>query len=116
MLSYEYWRTRFNANPAIIGSVIRVNNTPLTVIGVVRPGFEGMEPGIPTKLFVPLMMTPALRPGFDDMFNRRQRWVNVYGRLKTGFTIDRASKRAFSLSSISDSSTTFKSKCRLRLP
>jgi len=90
VLSYEYWRTRFNANPAIIGSVIRVNNTPLTVIGVVRPGFEGMEPGIPTKLFVPLMMTPALRPGFDDMFNRRQRWVNVYGRLKPGFTIDRA--------------------------
>ena len=49
-----------------------------------------MEPGIPTKLFVPLMMTPALRPGFDDMFNRRQRWVNVYGRLKPGFTVDRA--------------------------
>jgi predicted lysophospholipase L1 biosynthesis ABC-type transport system permease subunit len=31
-----------------------------------------------------------VRPGFQDMLNRRHRWVNVYGRLKPGESIEQA--------------------------
>ena len=34
VLSYEYWRTRFGADPGVIGKTIVVNNYPLTIIGV----------------------------------------------------------------------------------
>ena len=49
-----------------------------------------MEPGLPTQVFVPMAMSAEVRPGFTSMFNRRQRWVNVYGRLKPGVSIDQA--------------------------
>ncbi|MGA8595188.1 MAG: ABC transporter permease, partial [Bryobacteraceae bacterium] len=92
VLSYGYWKSRFVAKPQIIGSTILVNNYPLTIIGVSQPGFYGLEPGLPTQLFVPLMMTRAVFPhnDFANMFNSRLRWLNVYGRLKPGMTLERA--------------------------
>src|SRR3954471_16044588 len=34
VLSYDYWRTRFAGDPSIVGKVLTVNNTKLTIIGV----------------------------------------------------------------------------------
>ncbi len=90
VLSNAYWRSRFAADPRAIGQTIRLNNYPLTIVGVLKPGFDGMEPGLPAEIFVPIMMAQSVRPSFTDMFNRRQRWVNVFGRLKPGFDIARA--------------------------
>jgi predicted permease len=92
VLSYEYWRSKFGANEQIIGSTLLVNNYPLTIIGIAQPGFNGLEPGLPTQLFVPVMMAPALFPhdDFSRMFDPRLRWVNVYGRLKPGMTLKHA--------------------------
>ena len=90
VLSYAWWQSRFAGDPTVIGRTIHVNNYPLTIIGVSRKGFDGMEPGLPARIFVPMMMTKSVRPGFTALFNRRSRWVNVYGRLKPGFDIQRA--------------------------
>jgi predicted permease len=90
VISYTWWKTRFAGDPHILGQTIRVNNTPLTIVGVAQPGFEGVEPGLPAFVFVPVTMAAKVRPGFGDMYNRRQRWVNVYGRLKPGMTMERA--------------------------
>ena len=56
VLSYDYWQTRFAANPSVIGRTIRVNNYPLTVIGVSEKGFEGIDPGFSQHIRVPLTM------------------------------------------------------------
>ena len=90
VLSYAWWQTRFAGNPRIIGQTIRANNYPLTIVGVAQPGFDGMEPGLPAKLFVPMTMALSVRPGFNNMYDRRQRWVNVFGRLKARETIEQA--------------------------
>lgn len=92
VLSYEYWKTRFAGDARIIGRKLLVNNYPLTIIGVAQPGFIGLEPGLPAQLFVPVMTTPALLPhlDFSQMFDPRLRWLNVYGRLKPGKTIESA--------------------------
>ncbi len=90
VLSYGWWQSRFAGDPQIVGQTIRVNNYPLTVVGVAQAGFEGMEPGLPAQMFVPMAMARAVRPGFTDMYDRRQRWVNVYGRLKPGVSIEQA--------------------------
>jgi predicted permease len=83
VLSYEYWKDRFAASEQAIGRTLLINNYPLTIVGVAQPGFRGLEPGLPTQVFVPMMMTPALaRNDSADMFNSRLRWVNVYGRLR----------------------------------
>ena len=92
VLSYAYWQSRFAGNHQIIGSKLLVNNYPLTIVGIAQPGFDGFDPGLPSQVFVPVMMTPALFPSddFRNMFDPRLRWVNVYGRLKPGMTLERA--------------------------
>jgi predicted permease len=90
VLSYAYWKSRFAGDPAIVGQKIQYNNYPLTIVGVAQPGFDGMEPGIPAAVFVPVMMTPQVRPGFTRLYDRRSRWINAYGRLKPNATLDQA--------------------------
>jgi hypothetical protein len=46
VLSYAYWKSRFSGDPKVIGQTIRVNNYPLTIIGVSQAGFDGMRRGI----------------------------------------------------------------------
>lgn len=89
VLSYGYWKSRFAGSDQVIGRTILINNYPMTIIGISQPGFDGLEPGLPTQLFAPMMMTPALFPNvdFSRMFDSRLRWLNVYGRLKAGMTI-----------------------------
>jgi predicted permease len=91
VLSYAYWKSRFAGDPGVIGQTIRINNYPLSIVGVAQAGFDGVEPGLLAEVFVPIAMTPNVRPGFTLMFDRRQRWVNVYGRLKAGVSRERAS-------------------------
>ena len=93
VLSYEYWINHFGRDRHVIGRTIRVNNYPLTVIGVARPGFNGLEPGMAASIFVPMTMVPVIFADYDRgfrFFDWRLRWVNVYGRLKPGITIRQA--------------------------
>jgi predicted permease len=89
VLSYAYWKSRLAGDPNIAGRTIRLNTYPYTIVGVAAPGFDGLEPGLPAQLFVPMAMAPEFRPG-TDMLDRRSRWVNVYGRLKPGIGMDQA--------------------------
>ncbi len=90
VLSYDYWRNRFGANPQIVGTTITVNNHTLTIIGVSQPGFDGVDIGYVPNIRVPLMMKAQMTPNWDDVENRRSRWVNVFGRLKPGVTLGQA--------------------------
>src|SRR3984885_13561050 len=91
VLSYNYWRDKFGAKPDVIGSTILVNNNKMTVIGVSQAGFDGVELSDPPSIFVPMMEQVELMPGNKDMLtNRRNRWVNVFGRLKPDVTAEKA--------------------------
>ncbi len=90
VISYAWWKSRFAADPQIIGQTLRFNNYPLTIIGVAQRGFDGMEPGLPAAIFVPVTMAQQLRPSFTDLYNRRQRWINAFARLKPGVSMEQA--------------------------
>ncbi|HEX8838067.1 MAG TPA: ABC transporter permease [Candidatus Acidoferrum sp.] len=91
MLTYDYWRQRFGGDPRIVGKNLMVNGHNLTVIGVVQPGFEGVELGYSTKIFIPIMMQEWIVVGNPKMLtDRRTRWVNAFGRLKPGVSITQA--------------------------
>ena len=90
VLSHGYWVRRFGADPQIVGQTISVNGQPLTVVGVAAAGFHGTQLGRPDAIFVPLMMRPALTPGWKGFGNRRVMWLEVMARLKPGITRERA--------------------------
>jgi predicted permease len=90
VLSYSFWRNRFSSDAAIVGKTVVINGRNMTVIGVAQPGFDGVELGQSTKAFIPIMMKAQLTPNWDGLKDRRQRWVNVFGRLKPGISRKKA--------------------------
>jgi predicted permease len=91
IISYNFWETHFGKNPDILGKKILVNNVPLTIVGVTQAGFNGLDLGNAAQIFVPLMMQPDLKVGRPDFLkDRRTRWVNVFGRLRPGVSLERA--------------------------
>ncbi len=65
VLSYDYWRTRFGADPKIIGQTITVNNNKLTIIGVSQAGFDGVDIGYVPSIRVPVLMKAQMTPNWD---------------------------------------------------
>ncbi len=90
VLSYDYWRNRFGSDPHVVGRTLAINGYPFTVIGVSQAGFDGVDIGNAPSVRVPVMMKAQMTPNWDDMDNRRSRWVNVFARLKPGVTPERA--------------------------
>lgn len=92
VLSYAYWIAHFGGRRDVVGKTIRINNYPMTIVGVSQPGFDGMEPGLPGEVFVPVTMSPRLfsQQALSRLYDRRERLVNVYGRLKPGITSEQA--------------------------
>ncbi len=54
VLTWRYWKSRFDLDPKAVGSAIRVNGREVEVIGVTPKGFEGVETGYPTDIYVTL--------------------------------------------------------------
>jgi predicted permease len=90
VLGYDYWTTRFSRDPGVIGRTIRVNDYPMTIVGVSAAGFAGLDPVQSPQIRVPIQMKPAMVPdwGWAHMDDRRTRFVQVFGRMKPGYTID----------------------------
>ena len=93
VISYEFWQRRFGADPAVVGRQVRVNDVPMTVIGVAEQSFRGMDWGRPPELWIPTMMKRAVTPGWIGLFERRTRFLHVFGRLKPGVTREQAETR-----------------------
>jgi putative ABC transport system permease protein len=45
VLQYDFWQVRYDGRQDVLGSTIRLNGTPFTVVGVAAPNFEGTNPG-----------------------------------------------------------------------
>jgi predicted permease len=92
VLAYEYWVSRFARDPAVIGKKILVNDYPMTIVGVSQAGFVGIDPARSPQIRVPILMKPAMLPDWSwlKIDDRRARWVQVFARLKPGFTAESA--------------------------
>ncbi len=69
-----------------------MNNYPMTIVGVSAAGFAGLDPALSPQVRVPILMEPVLSPEWPwlDMGDRRSRWVQVFARLKPGYTVESA--------------------------
>jgi predicted permease len=90
VLSYDYWKTRFAGDPGIIGKTVVVNNYSMTIIGVSQEGFHGVDIGSAPQIHVPVMMKFQMEPQVNELELRRNRWANVFGRLKPGVSLTQA--------------------------
>jgi macrolide transport system ATP-binding/permease protein len=89
LLSHDFWRRRFAANPEIIGRTIVLNDRPFTVVGVAGAGFTGVASGISVDLWMPIARWTHLI-GEPERLTGEEQWVTVIGRLAPGVTIAQA--------------------------
>jgi putative ABC transport system permease protein len=84
VLNYGYWQRRFGGDPSVLNQTIRLNDHPFTVIGVTAPNFRSVVVGDAPDIFAPMMMKAQITPGWNDLDERRSRWLNIVARLKQG--------------------------------
>ncbi|HJZ77825.1 MAG TPA: ABC transporter permease [Vicinamibacterales bacterium] len=90
MLSYNYWTRRFAADPTVLNRSVTINGLPMTIVGVTPIGFYGTVIGENPDVMVPVAMKAQMTPTWDDLQNRRSRWLTVMARLKDGVSREQA--------------------------
>ena len=77
VVSWAYWKSRFNLDPTILGKQIIVGNAPVTIVGVTPRAFFGLQVGSRTDIWLPRLASD--RTG-----------LRLVGRLKPGVSIEQA--------------------------
>jgi predicted permease len=87
VLSHNLWRGAFNADPGIVGTVVRLDKVPYTVVGVAPARFHGTEQFVWPDYWIPLVNW-----GADVLDSRTSITLTVLGRLKPGTTPQQATQ------------------------
>jgi len=90
VLGHAYWTRRFATDPAIVGKTIVVNRQPLEVVGVAPAEFSGLDFANPVDVYVSISMQPQMGPDRVKLEGRHFRFVQVFGRLRDGVSIEQA--------------------------
>ena len=89
VVSHRYWERNLGGRD-IDGLRLQLNNESLEVVGVSQPGFVGLAVGDSFDVAVPYCQPKELRREVFD--------TSVIGRLRPGWTVDRASAHVGALS------------------
>ncbi len=88
MISHRLWQRRFNRSPAVIGSSLMVERTPVTIVGVTPPDFHGVELGRPFDLFLPMQTGALIEPA--QVLGPHDPYLWIMLRLARGQSLDAA--------------------------
>jgi predicted permease len=86
MLTHELWKSRYGADPNIVGKTIHLDTNPYTVVGVLPPGL--IFPVERAEVWIPLEQN--ISP--TDMHWYSSHYLDVYARLKPGVTVTQANQ------------------------
>ena len=90
LISAELWGRAFGSSPLVLGRTIKVNMVPVTIIGVVPPGFTGAKSVQSSPdLFLPLSSQPLIAPRGKNgsllgASSPQVWWLNIMGRTRAG--------------------------------
>jgi putative ABC transport system permease protein len=83
VLGYGLWQRRFGGDPGVLGTTVRLDGEPYTVIGVMPPSFR--FPSRETDAWTPLLFGP------DDYLDRNDNYIHAIARLGPGVSLRQAS-------------------------
>jgi putative ABC transport system permease protein len=83
VLGHGLWQRRFGGDPGVLGTTVRLDGEPYSVIGVMPPGFR--YPSRETDAWTPLLFTP------DDYLDRNDNYIYGIARLGPGISLRQAS-------------------------
>ncbi|HZM86202.1 MAG TPA: ABC transporter permease, partial [Blastocatellia bacterium] len=86
VLSHGYWTRHFGADPGILNKTLIINGVGMTVVGVSRAGFTGVQVGQTPDIFIPITMKAQMTPNWDGLNDHRDYWLAMIGRLNPGLS------------------------------
>ncbi|HUQ81051.1 MAG TPA: ABC transporter permease [Gemmatimonadaceae bacterium] len=93
VLSKSFCKRRFDGNPGVVGTTVRINGFPFEIVGVAPRGFVGATFDAPADMWLPLSTISIADPGLEQLKpleRRRFTWLSIIGRLAPGATLSRA--------------------------
>jgi len=93
VLGYGFWQKEYAGRPDVVGKTISLDNHPFEILGVLAPGFTGVDVGSAMDLYVPICAEKMIS-GEDSMLDHRSAWwLHVIGRPKPGISPSQAEAR-----------------------
>jgi len=97
VLSDALWRSAFQGDPGVVGTIVDLDKHPFTVVGVAPAWFHGTERFVWPDYWIPMMNEEQVE-GSDYLRSRSHVAVTVVGRLKAGVTARQATENLNAIS------------------
>jgi predicted permease len=87
VISHAMWTQKFGGAPDVIGRTVRINDTPVQIMGVAPPRFTGTGGSGAMTVWVPLAAYPLLQKRTTAVFiSADSMFLTVVARLRPGIT------------------------------
>jgi predicted permease len=90
VVSHAMWQNRLGGRQDIVGLAITLNRAPYTVVGVAPEEFRGHRTFSSADLWAPITQHPLMTGANSLATDRVALWLEVFGRLRAGATVDEA--------------------------
>ncbi|MEO7042611.1 MAG: ABC transporter permease, partial [Gemmatimonadaceae bacterium] len=78
-ISDSFWRSEYGGSEGVIGKTARLDGHPFQIVGVVGPGFSGLDVGVHAQIYTPLCAKTIIN-GNDQWIDARSSWyLHVVG-------------------------------------
>jgi putative ABC transport system permease protein len=99
VLSYAFWQSEYGGDPGAMGRLITLEHQRYEIVGVTPANFTGLEVGSHFDVAVPICSEDAIGGTENSRMNTSvEWWLIVMGRLKPGWTIEKASAELTAIS------------------
>jgi putative ABC transport system permease protein len=98
VVSYGFWQREFGGGPGVLDRKVTIDGHPFQIMGVTPPNFYGVEVGRNFDVAIPLCAEAIFSTKGSLMDSPVSWWITTIGRLKPGWTLERASAQLAAIS------------------
>jgi putative ABC transport system permease protein len=84
VLSYGFWQREYGGAADVLERRLTLDSHPVRIVGVAAPGFDGLQVGEPTEIYVTLCAEGILNRESSALDKRANWWIWIFARLKPG--------------------------------
>jgi putative ABC transport system permease protein len=84
VLSHSFWQKEYGGRADVVGKTISLDSHPFEILGVIEPGFTGVEVGSAIEVYVPVCAEKIIRGEYSSLDKRGNWWMEIIGRPKPG--------------------------------
>ncbi len=98
VISYSVWQRDLGGDASAIGRKLTIDYHPVEVLGITPASFFGLDVGHTFDVALPICSQPVLGGEDNYLDTKYDWWLTVIGRLKPGWTLEKATAYLGSIS------------------